>query len=158
MIQTHLSFSLGHSFISPTSDFRKTKRKYEKKPFRATPAVCKNYLDSISIFTLSATLYLFLLQQYSLFHSLLYLNILFYLLYHLNIIFFTFLYYCFLPKITNCSNPSHPATTTTTVNQPEQPKTTTIFYFSAIKNHHKSQMKFLSNQKPPQMKFLSNQK
>jgi hypothetical protein len=45
---------------------------------RATPAVCKNFIYSISIFTLSATLYLFLLQQYSLFHSLFYLNILFY--------------------------------------------------------------------------------
>ena len=36
VLQTHLSLlfcSLGHSFISPTSDFRKTKRKYEKKAF-----------------------------------------------------------------------------------------------------------------------------
>ena len=115
---------------------------------RATPAVCKKIFYSISIFTLSATLYLFLLQQYSLFHSLLYLNILFFIILpHLNIIFFTFLYYCFAPKITNCRNLSHPATTTTIVNQPEQSKTTIIFYFSAIKNHHKSQMKFLSNKK-----------
>ena len=55
---------------------------------RATPAVSKNFIYSISIFTLSATLYLFLLQQYSLFHSLLYLNILFYY-------FTTFKYYIF---------------------------------------------------------------
>ena len=50
----------------------------EERGVRATPAVCKNFIYSISTFTLSATLYLFLLQQYSLFHSLLYLNILFY--------------------------------------------------------------------------------
>ena len=55
---------------------------------RATPAVFKNFIYSISIFTLSATLYLFLLQQYSLFHSLLYINILFYY-------FTTFKYYIF---------------------------------------------------------------
>ena len=39
VLQTHYNtpffiiFSLGHSFISPTSDFRKTKRKYEEKAF-----------------------------------------------------------------------------------------------------------------------------
>jgi hypothetical protein len=55
---------------------------------RATPAVFKNFIYSISIFTLSTTLYLFLLQQYSLFHSLLYINILFYY-------FITFKYYIF---------------------------------------------------------------
>ena len=41
-VQTHLflSFcSLGHSFISPTSDFRKTKRKYGKKAFSAVGVV-----------------------------------------------------------------------------------------------------------------------
>ena len=55
---------------------------------RATPAVSKNFLYSIYVFTLSTTLYLFLLQQYSLLHSLLYLNIFFYY-------FTTFKYYIF---------------------------------------------------------------
>jgi hypothetical protein len=84
---------------------------------RATPAVCKNFLYSISIFTLSATLYLFLLQQYSLFHSLLYLNILFYY-------FTTFKYYIFyfsvlLFRTKNNQLPwrSEPKTTTNLSNQ-----------------------------------------
>ena len=36
VLQTHLSypfFSLGHSFISPTSDFRKTIKQEEKDAF-----------------------------------------------------------------------------------------------------------------------------
>jgi hypothetical protein len=67
--------------------------------------VYKSYLYFISIFTLSVIFYLFLLQQYSLFHSLLYLNIFFYS-------FISFKYYIFyLPPTIPVypTAPSHPS-------------------------------------------------
>ena len=88
------------------------------------------------------------LQQYSLFHSLLYLNILFYS-------FISFKYYIFysffiiisrqqLTEITNDDNqilPTHAAVTTTTVNQPRATKTHRDHHRESTVNHHKPKKK-----------------
>ena len=86
----------------------------------------------------STTLYLFLFQQYSLFHSLLYLNIFFYSFILFKYILFILLYYYFPQKITNYHNKSFPpVTTTTTVNQPRATKNHCNHHRESTINHHK---------------------
>ena len=106
----------------------------ELKTLRASLTVSKIFIYSISIFTLSVTLYLFLLQQYSLFHSLLYINILFYYFTTFKYYIFYFPNCCFAQKKTNCCrgdrNQKPPEIWTTKNHRGDlnnqQPKTTVV--------------------------------
>ena len=136
----------------------------ELKTLRASLTVSKNFIYSISIFTLSATLYLFLLQQYSLFHSLLYINILFYYFTTFKYYIFYFPNCCFAQKKTNCcrgDRTQKPPEIWTTKNHRgdlnnQQPKTTVVA--PPDRWDRRCCRGDLNNEKPPKIWRKNNQK